>query len=260
MKIKVNHVEQLLAMLYGVANIVPGCEFNCNKDFTEIRCTNKIVRTFFTTNSITCESDYSFCINDISKFTKLLQMVKTYDNVNSFEMNSSTSILKYDGKTKFNLRLTGRDILEKYMTENIKSILTKLYSFNVTYPDFKNAMGYFSAVMNEESKIYICKDNNGIVYFEIDNKQIAHDGTIVSNVSNIKIPVSSIQEEDFKTKPFDKIYAMNVQPFKDMFILSTDVLLELTKEGAIIANSKFLTEDNLNYTQMKMFAPLLKIQ
>lgn len=253
MKINIQNIDSLIIFLNSIVKYVPSIQLILNKDFSNIKSTNGISRAFFTTN-ILVNNDINeniIYINDLSKFIKLLYMLKTYEkDKKQFQFDIINNKIVYDGICKFSFKLSIKDIIEKYITNDIKSVLNIAYTFKIPIENYKSALNYFNIFQTENSKIYLSADGK-FLYGEIDCKQKTIDNELISNYNTIKIPLCNTNYI------INDLYAINLENFKTLFLFDEELELNIVKEGIIIANNNIKLENNL-YIKTTIYCPLVK--
>lgn len=250
MKLLINDIEIFKVFLTSICKFVPSAEFNVNKKFTNVLAQNegKIIRGFFYTNSFNSIDDDSvkFSFSDLSKFSKSFQLIS--QNINDqkeLELNFDGTFLSLSNKMSFKLRTVKNDVIEKYITNPIKTDLQEKYSIKTSINKVRKVIQASNIIFNEDNKVYF-SNKGGSLVAEVDNKLSQFN-------DSIGIPLS----KDINGN-VEKVVAVRIQDFSIFSILNTEnIKITFTDKSVFLVESELINE-NKNWIKVKLYIPILK--
>ena len=171
MKLKVNDIEEFCELIKAVNKIVPDAKFIVDENGCQVKVINdsQTIRAFFSSQSLESEESVEFCFKDIMNLKQSLEMISNIEDENFAELDFNGTFISYKNNVKFKLKVVKEDIIERYITKDLKTKLEKVFKFMFELEKMKQVLQCVNIVSNSDSKVYI-SENNGKVIAEIDDK------------------------------------------------------------------------------------------
>jgi hypothetical protein len=247
MNLVVNNPEHFTEFLTAIIKIIPSHKFDINSDGCTIRSVNEYatVRGFFKTQSITSDSDVSFCLSDTTKLLRIFQYIK---DLNKPESLTSPVTLEYDNTflrynkngMKFKFSTIKDQVIEKFITNDLTTQLTDVYGLNINSDIIKKILSMSSITSTEDPKLYLYKEGEVIVG-EVDDKTNRL-------TDSIAIPISKNYFGDWNTP-----ISIKLDIFRLFGIIHSDeIKVALTDKKVLEVNS------TSSAVQMRLIANILK--
>ena len=222
MKIKITDIDVFDELIKSVVKIVPDVKFVISNENVQVKVINgsQTIRAFFESDCMTVDNDevVEICFKDILTLKKSVDLIKTVEDEDECELDFDGSFISYKNDVKFKLKVVKPEIIEQYVTTDIKTKLKKVFSFDIESDDIKQVLQCANIVSDSDSKIYISTNENGKVIAEVDDQ--------TNRMSNsIGIPISDDLDGTID-KPvaltIDNFQAINTLPSDDIVVRYTD--------------------------------------
>lgn len=207
MKLNIIDIDTFNIFLSALVKFVGGAEFVVKKNQTSVNAFNEVIRGFFTTSSLVIAEDEKsleeirFCFSDVSKLYKVLSLLSSSLDKNSpISLEFDGTFLSYNAGTSFKLKTIKKDLIEKYITQPIKSQIDVSYSFSTKTKDVRSIIQASNIVSNDENRVYFVMKGTQI-FAEIDNKNLEFNDSIglplAQRIEGNVSRVVSIRMQDF---------------------------------------------------------------
>ena len=246
----IKDIDYFSSFLSTLIKFVPSCQFIVDKNSTKVNALNDAhtIRAFFETNSVVTDSEeeLNFCLNDVSKLLKAINLIKGNDTKESITLQYDETFITYDGTTCFKFKVIKEKIIEQYITKPITALLATVFKFKTSVAKIKQVIQANSIVSQEESKVYMYMKENKVIA-EIDDKQNAFN-------DSIGLPIADAILEGHLGKvtciKFSDFILFSILPAEDIFIKLTDKNVFEIEANIIKGDYK---------VSMRMLAQILKI-
>jgi hypothetical protein len=221
--IKVKNIELFITYLTALNRIVPACEFNINGDGCVVNSIdeNGNIRLFLHTDSITSDSIISFCISDIQKLLTSVKFIHKNNSAGEIAIKFTGNYITYAGCINFKIKTIKREVIEKYVTNPIKSDIDDEYSVCIKSENYKDLIGLVGISSSETPKVYMYKQNN-MIMGEIDDKKLDISDSIA-------IPLSDNFEGDWINS-----ICVKVEAFRIFNLLgSNEIKISMTNKNVV---------------------------
>lgn len=247
MKLLIHNLSLVNQFLSSVVNIAPDGKFI----LTPTECNIKVLseggtlRAFFTTDALTSESPVEFSFKDINKLYRTLTLIP--DDLTNIELEFDGTFLKFNNCNKFKLTTVKTEIIAKYVTDDLKTELIPVYSFDTTPQLIDSVIRYANVINETDTKIYFsCTENNNIMA-EIDNKS----NSLSSSIGYIVSCDKSLKGD------INKVISVNIMNFKLFGVLPADkIKITYTDKNVIQIDSILKNKDN--YIKLLLISSTLK--
>ena len=243
MKLQVNDIEVFNEMLKSIVKIVPDAQFVVNSEKVEVKVINdsQTIRAFFTSTSLTCDEDVTFCFKDVINLKKSIELIVNIEDESDCELEFNGSFISYANDVKFKMKVVKSDIIDQYITTDISTKLKKEFSFSMEPDKIRQVIQCTNIVNDPDSKVYFsCADDN--VICEIDNK--------TNKMANsVGIPIADDLDGEIENP-----IIMSVDNFQSFGVLTSDEI-EITYTDKNVFEIRSEYEDSI---QLYMIATTLK--
>ena len=246
MELNVTSLDSFLTTLSVLQRVVPGAKFVASDKETSVKAINenKTIRIFLETDSLvsSTKEPVEFASNDLLKLQKSLSLLK---GTNSFKFNFTGQFLTYTGDCSFKLKTVKPDVIERYVTTDLKTEMKELFAFNISYEKLKSTISNLSIVEEDNSKVYIyVKD--GKVRAELDDKKCDMTNSL------------SVGLADTFTGDPSLVLPLSFENFKLFGLLqSPNIKVSLTNVNVFEVTSEIFDE-NKKCVKIKIICSLLK--
>ena len=231
------------AFLKGIMKVAPDCMFSFSPDGCKVNSSNegKTVRSFLSTSAAIGDEKVEFCLSDLTKFHKGLHLVKEeMGDESSIEMTFDGSFVACSGKVSFKLRTIRKDVIERFVSDELKTTLTPQFGFVFTSAAMNKLTGIGFINPSETPKVYITRERDA-VRGEVDDKT-------TSMTDSISIPISTSpfgEWTDTIVTKMDMLRMWNVIGAQDVRVAMTDkkvvVAVGEVKERGFFLKSNVIT-------------------
>lgn len=247
-KLQIKNVSEFSNFLKCATTLISeggGCEFVYQSNMLNCSVANdaSTFRAYFTSSCIESNSDFSFCIQEVSSLIKAIDLLKDVEQLETATLDLTDSFISYLGTMNFKVRLVKREVVEKNITVPLKSQLTNIFSFN-TNDKLLKRMLKCTQISSEAVKIYFSlkEINSDIVVAEIDDKTMKY-------TTSIGVPISCTPIEG-SFVPF--ITQLSLFKMINSFSIVGDIKIAYTDKNVLD-----ITYANDNFT-MRVVACMLK--
>ncbi len=213
MKIKVSNIDGFVVLVNTLQRMVSGAKFVVSPTGVKVNAINdnKTVRAFISSPCATSEKDVEFCFTDLLKLNKALMLVRSVGDKNECVLDCTGAFLVHDGDASFKLKLVKAEIVEKNITQELKSELSEVFSVKTSSERMRTIVQNLSIADDDESKVYMYVKNNRMIV-EIDDKT----NPMTNSVS---VPFASEYEGDAT-----KVVVVSFGGFKMFNVLQSDCI------------------------------------
>lgn len=192
MKLAVKNVKGFELFLKSIIKIIPsmdeGCKFTVTNKETKVNILNgsRSVRAFFTTDALTTVSDkkIEFCFKNIATLIKSISLISNIEDEDEVELDFTGTFLKYENSVKFKLKTCKDDDVRMYMTEERKTKLDPVFSFETSPLQIKRVLDNVNICGNTDAKLYLSKNENDEVLAEVDDKTSEYSNSVGIPISD----------------------------------------------------------------------------
>lgn len=235
--IEVKNKDVFVKYLKGLNKFTKQAEFNIDNQGCHIYSVNedKTNRLFYHTNAISCDTQISFAVFDISKLFKSFQICSKYNE--DFNLLFDETYIKTNNKlaSSFRIQTVNRDSIEKYIKNPLKKELTIVNKVSIISDKLKEILGLLYIDDNNEYNIYFYK-KDGIIIADVDNKTL-------SLSENITIPVQ--EKEGLIEGDWTETIVLPIESIRNFNLVEANSIdMSYTKEQVIQINAEI---DNDNY-------------
>jgi hypothetical protein len=186
-KIKINDIGVFNKMITSVSKIVQDAKFIFTKDGdVKVNVINsaQTIRAFFTAKGIVeVDEEIEFCFKDILTLKKSIDLISKFECCEDAVLDFDGTFISYKNEVKFKLKAVKSEIIEQYITTEIKTKLEPVFSFNTTDETIKQVVQCSNIVNNPDAKIYISKNKENIIA-EVDDAQNKMSNSIAVPISD----------------------------------------------------------------------------
>ncbi len=173
--VKITNISNVIELLNMSCKLVPGAKFVINDKETTmmIRTVTGKARGSITTEFMTSDEPFEFCINSIINLSKSLKLVKDVEKINEIELtvgssssSTSSTFLSYNGKTNFNINLCDEVIIKNYLSVPYGPhiVFKDICSWSTTTNTFKKMLQFKGMVDDDNSAIVLApSEQDGFV-------------------------------------------------------------------------------------------------
>jgi len=229
MIININDIEVFDELIKAVVRIVPDAQFEVDSEGVQLKVMNdsQTIRAYFKSDCMTSKEAVTFCFKDLLNLKKSVGLIAAIEDEVQCDLEFNNTFLTYKNDVKFKLKVVKPDIIQDYITEDIKTKLKSVFSFE-TEPEFiKQVIQCTNIVNDNDCKVYFTQSEDKVIC-EIDDKM----NTMANSVG---IPVSDNIEGSI-----DKAIAMSVDNFQAFSVLPADTInINYTDKNVFEVRSKF---------------------
>ena len=247
MKIEIKNLGGFLTLVNTLQKMVPGAKFTVDRNGVRVKAItdNKTVRAFLSSGCAVSDAEVEFCFSDLMKLHKVMLLVKNVTGGNSCELNCTGAFLMHDGDASFKLRLVKPEIVERFMSQDLKQELSEVFSITTDTESMRTVVQNLSVVDEESSKVYVYM-KKGRMVAELDDKLNA-----MSN--SVSVPFG---RPDSLTGDTSKVVTVGFETFKLFNVLPSDSI-KLAFTNANVFDVSAVSNDGSDIT-MRMICAVLK--
>lgn len=174
-KITVANVENFCEYLTTISKVVTGCKFEISSTGCLIRFKNSTstIRGTAAITSVTCPDNITFCLNELTKMKKVLELIRKHNKVDG----NDGIVIKFDGAnlsyknkaTRFNFVTVKQEIISSCIDSVIKTQLDDQYGIVTSSKNILEVLSLINVTNTANAKVYLYKTDDEIIG-EIDNK------------------------------------------------------------------------------------------
>ena len=213
MNINVSNIDGFVTLVNTLQRLVSGAKFVVTPSGVQVNSINdnKTVRAFLRSTCATAEKDVEFCFTDLLKLNKALQLVRAVGGKNECTLGCTGAFLTHEGDASFKLKLVKAEIVEKNITQELKTELAEVFSVRTSSERMRTIVQNLSIADDDESKVYMYVKNKRMIV-ELDDKT----NPMTNSVS---VPFASEFEGDAS-----KVVVVSFGGFKTFNVLQSDTI------------------------------------
>lgn len=250
MKLRIENIKVFNTFLASVSKLINSAEFEVSKDVAKVCASNEVLRGFFSTNAILLPEDsdepsVKFCVGEVNRLHKVMTMVAR-DVVDGtvFELDFDGTFISYDGTPSFRLKTVKRELIEKYITQPVKSELRVGFSFMTSSKDIRSVVQASNIISGDNNKVYFSKRGES-VFAEVDDKSVSFNDSIA-------IPISPMVEGNIP-----RVLAIRMDDFISFALLECgDISVKNINETFFRVDSR--VDDGDRFVAISLFVPTVK--
>lgn len=250
-ELKVTNFDLLVKTMSAITNAVDGVKISVSDEQTTILTKNTVSRIKIVTNSLVCDIDHEFCINQLASFVKVLNIAKSKlgdnDKVSLIVDEAFIKIKSKPFKSKFSL--CKEESIISNIDKEFVQVLDEQFTFKTNVSNIKElerSSFIFSDASVPRIYLFVDENNNSVIKAELNNRKNPYSNAITIDFG--QVTSGTIDRELIIN--YDRIRMFKL--FRDI----NEIELSVPSQAMLISNQKLIDGDY--YVKARILTGVMK--